>query len=106
MANYRNAALLRLARDQACQNCGAEDGTTVAAHSNSHDPDHGNKGLSLKSHDIFHAHLCHRCHAWLDQGSGNDPTGRFASCDKWEMFDRAMHRTWLHLWRSGLVRTV
>ena len=101
--NLRVPALLRLARDQACANCGAQDGTVVAAHSNH--AEHG-KGAALKAHDCFHAHLCSRCHAWLDQGTGNDPTGMYRGtwADKAEMFSRAMDRTTLRLWQSGAIK--
>ena len=101
--NLRVPALLRLARDQACANCGAQDGTVVAAHSNQ--LIHG-KGKSIKAHDCFHAHLCARCHAWLDQGSGLDPTNVYGGtwADKEEMFARAMDRTLLRLWQSGAIK--
>lgn len=88
-----------------CQNCGNEDGTIVPAHSNL--SEHG-KGKGLKAHDCFFAALCNRCHRWLDNqgGSGLDPTGRYSSSppDKREMFCRAMHATWLWLWRNARVR--
>lgn len=101
--NIRVPALLRLARGQPCCNCGAEDDTTVAAHSNW--AIHG-KGKSLKAHDIFHAHLCYRCHSWLDQGSGHDPTGVFGDgrADKIYMFRLAMEKTWIRLWQSGKIK--
>lgn len=101
--NYRNRKLLDLARDQPCANCGAEDGTVVAAHSNC--GIHG-KGKSLKAHDCFHAHLCHRCHAWLDQGSSDDPTGIYKGTryDKDMMFIRAMEATMLRLWQQGRIK--
>ena len=101
--NYRNRKLLDLAEGRACQNCGAQDGTIVAAHSNL--PEHG-KGARIKAHDCFHAWLCFRCHSWLDQGGvGRDPTGVYRPTrdDKAEMFCRAMDRTTLELWREGLI---
>lgn len=104
MSNFRCPALLRLARDQACMNCGIEDGTIVSAHSNS--STHG-KGKSLKSHDCFIAFLCHRCHGWLDQGTGEDPTKTWRAYvlgDKTEMFRKAMDKTTLHLWASGKIK--
>ena len=101
--NLRVPALLRLARDQACANCGAQDGTVVAAHSNH--AEHG-KGRSLKAHDCFTAHLCSKCHAWLDQGFGRDPTGVWTDSrgDKAEMFALAMDKTTLRLWKSGAIK--
>jgi len=102
MSNFRSPALLRMARDQSCTNCGAEDGTIVSAHSNW--SEHG-KGMSIKAHDCYIAHLCHRCHAWLDQGAGRDPTGDWSSSQKRDMFRRAMDRTTLRLWEQKKVRT-
>ncbi len=101
--NFRSPALLRLARDESCANCGAEDGTVVAAHSNL--SRHG-KGKSLKASDCFIAFLCHRCHSWLDQGTGMDPTDVF-NCtrhDKELMFTRAMDATTLRLWQRGKIK--
>ncbi len=101
--NFRCRKLLDLAEGEACANCGAEDGTIVAAHSNL--MIHG-KGKSIKAHDCFIAFLCHRCHAWLDQGSGMDPTELYQGqrYDKDQMFLRAMEKTTLRLWVSGKVR--
>lgn len=100
---YRNPALLRLARDESCANCGAEDGTVVAAHSNL--SRHG-KGKSLKAHDCYIAFLCHSCHGWLDQGNGMDPTERFTAnrSDKAEMFSMAMDATTLRLWERKRIK--
>lgn len=101
MSNWRSPALLRAARDQSCVNCGAEDGTIVSAHSNW--PDHG-KGMSIKAHDCFVAHLCHACHSWLDQGGGYDPTGLWHVKEKREMFDRAKDKTLLRLFQQGRLK--
>ena len=100
---YRNRKLLDLARDESCANCGAEDQTIVSAHSNL--SRHG-KGKSLKAHDVFIAFLCFRCHSWLDQGNGMDPTERFTASrpDKAEMFSVAMDATTLRLWERGRVK--
>jgi hypothetical protein len=102
----RNRKLLDLAKDKPCLNCGLRDGSTVAAHSNALND---GKGRSIKAHDCFHAWLCFRCHAWLDQGGGAgelDPTGLFEPTreGKREMFLRAMQRTWLALWEGRLIR--
>lgn len=100
---FRSRKLLDLARGESCVNCGAEDGTIVAAHSNL--PEHG-KGQSLKSHDCYVAFLCVKCHAWLDQGRGMDPTDVY-SCtrrDKAMMFTRCMDKTTLRLWQRKKIR--
>lgn len=99
----RARKLLDHANGACCQNCGAQDGTVVAAHANRQ---HLGKGVGFKAMDIFSAHLCCRCHAWLDHGgAGMDPTGRYQAtrADKWEMFCYAMHRTWAYLWGAGII---
>lgn len=68
---YRNAAVLREARRHPCQFCGRDDGTVVAAHSNSQR--HG-KGMGLKAHDVYVAYLCHSCHSFVDQGGESAQT--------------------------------
>lgn len=99
---FRSRKLLDLAEGQPCMNCGAEDGTVVAAHSNL--SRHG-KGKSIKAHDCFVAFLCHRCHSWLDQGCGPDPTMVWSDMreDKEMMFRHAMDDTMLRLWMNGKV---
>ena len=100
---FRSPKLLESARDHECQNCGSEDGTVVWAHSNQ--GEHG-KGKSIKAHDIFGAFLCFRCHSWLDQGSGFDPTGRYTDdrASKAEMWRRAHDKTLLRLVETGKLR--
>lgn len=70
MANYRDANLLALARRQPCLLrvpgvCCADEGTTVACHSNW--LEHG-KGRGIKAHDFMSVWGCVACHTWLDQG--------------------------------------
>jgi hypothetical protein len=62
---YRNQRLLEIVRNSPCQNCGAQNGTVCAAHSNQL---RDGKGRSLKAHDFRVAALCFRCHSNLDQG--------------------------------------
>ena len=62
---YRNQKLLVAVRDSPCQNCGVQDGTIVAAHSNQM---RDGKGRSLKAHDYRIAAMCFKCHYELDQG--------------------------------------
>ena len=50
-----------------CQICFSDDGTVVAAHSNS--SKHG-KGRSIKADDNMVAALCYACHMMIDQGRG------------------------------------
>lgn len=61
----RSETLMRNAREIPCQHCGADDGTVVAAHTNSG----GGKGRSIKADDNLIASLCYRCHMEIDQGS-------------------------------------
>lgn len=101
---YRNPKILAHANGQACQNCGCQDGTTVAAHSNL--KEHG-RGSSFKSHDHFTAFLCFECHTWLDAvGKRMDPTGRYNSSatEKREMFLSAMFKTQIILLRDGVLK--
>lgn len=63
---YRNKKLLEAVREAPCMNCGAQDGTICAAHSNQL---RDGKGRGIKAHDYRIAALCYRCHSDLDQGS-------------------------------------
>lgn len=100
---FRSRKLLDTAAEGVCQNCGAEDGTVVAAHGNEAIM---GKGVWLKAHDCFHAHLCFRCHAYIDRQSRDDPTGLWHDNDedRKECFRRAMFRTTLWLFLTGRVR--
>lgn len=93
MKHYRNKKLLQAARDEDCKNCGRRDGTVVAAHSN--DRMHG-KGVGLKSHDIFIADLCFKCHTDYDRGA-------FVDVDQSD-FDRAMVKTILNRLERGILK--
>lgn len=97
---WKCKSLTDLAKHYECQNC-SQHGMSVSAHSNQ--GEHG-KGMGMKAHDCFVAFLCHRCHTWLDQGNGMDPTGVYSDKDKAEMWRRAHDRTLLALFRDGRVR--
>ena len=60
--NYRNRKLLDLAKGMACIECGIEDETVVAAHSNQ------GKGMGIKAPDSTIMFLCYRCHTEYDCG--------------------------------------
>ena len=64
-SHYRNPKLLALANGAPCMNCGIEDGTVVAAHSNS---GADGKGMAIKADDAKIAFLCYNCHSWYDEG--------------------------------------
>lgn len=96
--NYRNRALLDLARGAPCMglHCRAgADGTVVAAHSNSHI--HG-KGARMKAHDWAIAFLCHKCHSMLDQGA------QLSRDEREEFWRDAAIRTTGWLWEQGLIQ--
>jgi len=97
----RSKAAMVAARSNPCGNCGAEDGTIVGAHANW---PWANKGGSIKADDVV-ASLCFRCHAWLDQGFGPDPTGVYDSAGdgKETMWLRAFHATIVNGVRCGTV---
>jgi hypothetical protein len=60
----RSKELLKNARKIACQHCGKDDGTVVAAHGNWQ----GGKGKGIKCDDNLIASLCFSCHTMIDQG--------------------------------------
>ena len=84
-AYIRSPKLLKACRCIPCQNCYAEDGTVVAAHSNQ--AIHG-KGGQIKASDVYVASLCFDCHRELDQGKKYSEGQKVA------------------LWTSAHVRTV
>lgn len=102
---YTNNKLRKDARGQTCQNCGAQDGTIVSAHANGCS---SGKGIGIKASDVLTAWLCYHCHAWLDQGSGMDPTGLYhgTRAEKWEMWARAFQKTMERRFEQGLVECV
>jgi hypothetical protein len=91
---HRDRKLLDLAhRVNECTNCGrwSEQGCEPA-HQNGQA---SGKGIGHKGDDWKHAALCHACHAWLDQGSGLDPTNTWLGVreDKSRMWHAAHHKT-------------
>ena len=75
---YRNKKLLEVVRQAPCMNCGTQDGTVVAAHSNWL---RDGKGKGIKAHDYRIAALCFHCHMMLDQGKDMSKQERQ---DQWE----------------------
>ena len=70
--NWRSKKLTQSARNESCVSCGSDDGTIVWAHSN--EQLHG-KGMGIKSHDLFGAYLCHKCHERYDHIKGFEYKG-------------------------------
>ena len=81
--NHRSQALRDSANGEACVYCGAQDQTTVWAHSN--EGAHG-KGMSIKAHDLLGNYLCAICHKQYD-------TGPWTRAEKQAMFRECYPRT-------------
>ena len=79
----RDKKLTVACRSLACQHCGIEDGTVVAAHANW---GHG-KGGAIKADDSAVAALCWLCHAELDQGR------RMSKSERMELWQAAHVKT-------------
>ena len=62
----RSKKLLAGAKGQSCVNCGASDGTVVAAHYTGMRSQRFGKGTGHKPHDLCVADLCHKCHHKFD----------------------------------------
>ncbi|NBS69947.1 DUF1364 family protein [bacterium] len=91
---YRNKKLLEAVREAPCMNCGAQDGTVVAAHSNQL---RDGKGRGIKAHDYRIAALCYRCHSDLDQGS------RMTKEERLNFWEEAHRKTIGWLFESGHI---
>lgn len=92
---FRSRPLLNACRELACANCGAEDGTVVAAHSNSLAD---GKGRGLKASDAAVAALCYRCHCELDSGKS------MSRDERREMWLSAHVKTLRELIERGILR--
>ena len=62
----RSKKMLDGAKCQSCVNCGAADGTVVAAHYTGMRSHRFGKGTGHKPHDLCIADLCHKCHHAFD----------------------------------------
>ena len=94
MTIYRNKKLLEIVRISPCQNCGKQDGTVCAAHSNQL---RDGKGRSLKAHDFRVAALCFRCHSNLDQGLS------LSKAERVELWEEAHRKTIGWLFENGYL---
>lgn len=95
--NYRNSKLTEAVRQLPCQQCGIQDGTVVAAHSNQL---RDGKGKGIKAHDFRIAALCYRCHADLDQGS------KMSKEERKEVWEEAHRKSIGELFSRGLIDVV
>lgn len=91
---YRNPKLTKLAKGKPCVSCGADDYTTVWAHSNL--LEHG-KGRGLKASDACGMLLCFKCHSELDQGN------RMTKEEKRQFQIEMMVRTYRYLIENELL---
>lgn len=91
---YRNKKLLEAVREAPCMNCGAQDGTVVAAHSNQL---RDGKGRGIKAHDYRIAALCYQCHFELDQGS------KLSKEERLNLWEEAHRKTIGWLFESGHI---
>lgn len=94
----RDKRLRRLANGRACVICNRQDGTVVGAHYAGFRQHSLGKGMGLKPSDLAIAHLCHDCHAEIDQYR-RDETGVEHS----ERFLFAIFQTIERLWESGEI---
>jgi hypothetical protein len=98
---YRNKKILAHAKGQRCQMripgvCNNDSSTTVAAHSNL--AAHG-KGMGTKAHDIFVCESCSACHDAYDKRVRSN----YSSEELQEFFRDGMHRTWVVLFKDGVI---
>lgn len=90
---YRNAKLLRDARDQACSLCGIQDGTVVNAHCN----DLEFRGFGIRAPDCLTAWCCRECHDLIDGRAGH-----LKKAEKRALWVRAFQRTVIKRFELGL----
>lgn len=93
---YRNKKLLELVRQFPCKNCGIQDETVVAAHSNQL---RDGKGRGIKAHDYRIASLCFNCHYEIDQGKNLNKQ------QKIELWEEAHRKTIAELFEQGFLIT-
>ena len=94
---YRNPKLLKAVASLPCQECGANDGTVVAAHSNQL---RDGKGRSLKASDYRVAALCFVCHHAYDQGN------KMSKQERTAMFDEAHRKTIGELFEQNIIGVI
>lgn len=98
MGHFRSQTLLDAAEGKPCMICGANNGTTVAAHANSVAL---GKGTGIKVPDFYTAWLCDVCHALVD-----GRLGKLTKGEKWDMWVTAYLRTVKRWFTEEVVRVV
>ena len=101
--HFRSPKLLALANGAPCMNCGAEDGTIVAAHSNAGSD---GKGMGIKADDACIAFLCRACHCYYDGDTENNPASwsDFGPITRQIVFLQALSKTYLWLLKNGKLK--
>ena len=97
--------MLEAARDQSCVNCGAMDGTVVAAHYQGMRSQQFGKGTGLKPHDLCIADLCSKCHRLFDNYLVSDCENRDQRrIDHSEQFLFCIIQTLVRRARQGVLK--
>lgn len=94
--------LRRAAKDQYCVRCNANDGTVVGAHYTGKRRLSYGGGFGKKAHDLVMAHLCFKCHTWMDQLARKDATEE----TEWRHSEEFLHLimlTLLRLYEQGFL---
>jgi len=101
----KSKKMLEAARDQSCVNCGAMDGTVVAAHYQGMRSHLFGKGTGLKPHDICIADLCSKCHRLFDDYLISDCENRDQRrIDHSEQFLYCIIQTLVRRARQGVLK--
>lgn len=96
---FRSRALLDAAKHQECVHCGATE-TVVAAHYTGLRQYHYGRGLAEKAHDFLTAHLCMKCHYYMDTIAKD----KDHAAENSEMFLHAIALTWARLFERGILQ--
>lgn len=80
------------ARGQRCVRCNCEDGTIVLAHYTGTRRLSYGGGFGIKVKDLAGAHLCAKCHLWMDQQSRDRG-------QRWEHSEEFLHLCMLTILR-------
>jgi hypothetical protein len=105
--NMRSRKYLAGAKDQSCVNCGANDGTVVAAHYQGLRSNLLGKGRGIKPHDLCVADLCRTCHESFDTSTAPVDVGMMSpfaqKIDRSEQFLFLIVKTLLRRLEQGII---
>ena len=91
--------LRQAAKGQSCVACGISDGTVVGAHYSGPRRLSYGGGFGRKCHDLVLAHLCAKCHRYVDTGCKSKES-------RWDHSEQMQHYcllTILRLWEQGVI---